>query len=289
MTALLVRVPQRAEDPPALLYHYTTRPALIGMISSKAVWATHIRYLNDAAEYSYAADFASDLIRFRRETHKSPEEILYLDELQRRLAAMDVNTETYVFSLSADGGDRLSQWRAYTSPGDSYSLGFRSDALVEIADRDKLFFLKCIYNRDEQQRQLLALLDRSLDALGARLPERDPAEHREGVVISTLVEFDLLAATLKDPAFAEEQEWRLILSTRFAPPCPILFRPGKSLVTPYVVMRLTLDDGAFPIRQVVLGPSPHMPLDAYAVLRLCAAHGVRVSELLHSVVPYRAW
>jgi hypothetical protein len=43
---------------PPLLYHYTDATGLLGIVQSRAIWATHIRYLNDAQEFDYAADLA---------------------------------------------------------------------------------------------------------------------------------------------------------------------------------------------------------------------------------------
>src|SRR5438046_1986205 len=38
------------EDPPPILYHYTSRRGLEGIIAERAVWASEARYLNDARE-----------------------------------------------------------------------------------------------------------------------------------------------------------------------------------------------------------------------------------------------
>lgn len=40
--------------PPAILYRYTTQRGLLGIISSKEIWATHTQYLNDAREFRHA-------------------------------------------------------------------------------------------------------------------------------------------------------------------------------------------------------------------------------------------
>lgn len=38
---------------PQVLYHYTTREGLNGILSTGGVWATNIRFLNDASEYRF--------------------------------------------------------------------------------------------------------------------------------------------------------------------------------------------------------------------------------------------
>lgn len=48
--------------PPPILYHYTRLPGLLGIIDSKALWATDIRYLNDETEFHHAVDITRDLL-----------------------------------------------------------------------------------------------------------------------------------------------------------------------------------------------------------------------------------
>src|SRR5204862_3107962 len=44
----------QASKPPFVLYHYTTRNALLGMLTTGRLHASHILYLNDHKEFSYA-------------------------------------------------------------------------------------------------------------------------------------------------------------------------------------------------------------------------------------------
>ena len=45
-------------DKPAILYHYTTPEGLKGILQSGKLWATEVRYMNDASELDYALEFA---------------------------------------------------------------------------------------------------------------------------------------------------------------------------------------------------------------------------------------
>src|ERR1017187_117129 len=96
---------------PQLLYHYTSGSGLIGIIYSKSLWATSIRYLNDSTEYDLALDLARTSMRARLKASRSRwEEGLYiaLSEELTGTAPADV----YVTSFS-ENHDQLSQWRAY--------------------------------------------------------------------------------------------------------------------------------------------------------------------------------
>src|SRR2546430_1425649 len=59
----VIEVPATDGEPPPLMFHYTDRAGLIGIIQSKTVWATHIRYLNDSSEYSYTSNLALELAK----------------------------------------------------------------------------------------------------------------------------------------------------------------------------------------------------------------------------------
>lgn len=50
------------ENPPEILYHYTTQIGLLGILSKGSLWATKIHYLNDAAEYELAFGLARNLL-----------------------------------------------------------------------------------------------------------------------------------------------------------------------------------------------------------------------------------
>jgi hypothetical protein len=44
------------EDFPATLYHYTSVDGLLGILRSKRIWATDIRFLNDRSEFFHAME-----------------------------------------------------------------------------------------------------------------------------------------------------------------------------------------------------------------------------------------
>src|SRR2546430_1194487 len=52
--------PQRA---PKILYHYTYAEAFQKILSSGTVWASDIRYMNDASEVTYVSDILKSVIK----------------------------------------------------------------------------------------------------------------------------------------------------------------------------------------------------------------------------------
>jgi hypothetical protein len=78
---------------PEILYHYTTREGLLGILRSRTVWATSIRFLNDASEYTYAqSKFIEKLREIRQRI--SPMYSKELDEAIRHLGSGGVARES---------------------------------------------------------------------------------------------------------------------------------------------------------------------------------------------------
>ena len=101
-----------------LLYHYTRMSALKGILMTRRLWATDLRYLNDTAEYSYGVSmFSEELGRLQEERRLA--DSMCVDELAA-LKYMITESDPgaiYVACLTAAGGDQLSQWRGYSAGG----------------------------------------------------------------------------------------------------------------------------------------------------------------------------
>jgi hypothetical protein len=121
--------------PPDTLYHYTTLAGVIGIVSNKTLWATSIRHLNDATEFTYAHGVLREVLEGA--TRGTPAGVSaavefmvsYLNVSTTQVASsfMGKFGATYVVSLSSEP-DKLSQWRAYAAGG-GYALGLRLEAL----------------------------------------------------------------------------------------------------------------------------------------------------------------
>lgn len=122
--------------------------------------------------------------------------------------------------------------------------------------------------------------------------EPHPPEPRTLVALHTggdfARDFARLAPTLKNQAFHEEDEWRLI-SAMGINSGQMSFRPGQSMLMPYVSFKLGEKKSAC-LRSVTVGPTPHMALAQESTNTFLGHFGmfqgiaVRPSE-----VPYRAW
>src|ERR1700684_352024 len=74
--------------PDRIVYHYTSQRGLIGILTTKKIWATSIRYLNDSMEFAYTLDLMKAYLDSRLRSTKLPHERKVLDQLKNHLEAI---------------------------------------------------------------------------------------------------------------------------------------------------------------------------------------------------------
>lgn len=208
---------------PPMLYHYTDADGLLGIVKTRTLWATDVQFLNDGSELVYAADKisshardrAKELERSRPSDHwdSGRAEALYgvadgLDDHADGTAA-----RVYV-SCFCTQGDLLSQWRGYGRAG-GFALGFDTADLAPVL-RDRL-------QQVDYGDEVIAPL---LDDLESVQPVGHPSV--SGFYWAQVTVLPWLAR-VKDPAFAEEDEWRAILVSAEEIPSDLRFRTSASL------------------------------------------------------------
>lgn len=194
--------------PTAPLFHYTSAEGLCGIIEKRALWATHIRFLNDAREFHHAAELAKAELA-KASTHFQKR---VANNLRMQLDSM--SGTTYVASFSEES-DLLSQWRAYCPRG-GYCISFDPGGLQNLAETHSLVLAKCIYERKTQETMISELVAASYIEAAEYAPEGVPSPTTEDERMSYFgarwffPRFQRLASLMKDPSFKEEAEWRLI-------------------------------------------------------------------------------
>lgn len=280
------------DAPPARLFHYTDAGGLIGLLSSRAVWATDARFLNDSTEVSLAREVvinAASSVDVKT-THARE---LVADLV--RLEPWDlVRGNLYVASFSTKR-DLLSQWRAYGGDGLGYAIGVDTTIKLAPASNPALplplvaHYSKVVYDRNAPGGVLWETVVGMLQVLDHVDPASGTA--RAGFVYQTILGLiRLIAPTLKNAGFAEEDEWRLIFENHSIDVLePVQFRPNGRGFSPYVSLRW--DEP--PVVEVVLGPRIPVAEGEHAVrlLLLANEHSAGVGELkaevTRSTVSYR--
>jgi hypothetical protein len=268
------------------LYHYTDRPGLLGIIERRQLWASNARYMNDANELSTAIHLARTTVGNLSFAASNAQTKLKNDILDF-LATFERAQDVFVFSLS-EKPDLLSQWRAYTQPGNGYSVGFEVNQISQIADRISFHLAPCIYDRTEHGRMLATVIDDTYSTLMSNLDAGAKSLDARSEALGRFAGgFFFIAPIIKDPSFSEECEWRLVQPATSVWAPEVCFRDGRTLMVPYIP--ISLADGADPIHTVIVGPTPHPELEKRALSGLLTKYGLPEAAVESSVVPYRIW
>jgi hypothetical protein len=276
---------------PTVLYHYTTQAGFIGILESDSIWATKIHYLNDSSEYELALAIGRDVLSGLLKSEPN-------EQRQEKITCLLENLDTIesmnicVCSFS-EHGDLLSQWRAYGGNAGSYALGFHTAHILEQAKEQHFTLVKCVYDEQQQRALVERLVEESLqqdfNVFHSHIDPKDP-----WTIIALLtggdfaMKFAQLAPSIKSKEFHEESEWRLV-SSRAIDVQRMSFRPGRSMLTPFVPFSLSARKNSY-LACVTVGPTPHTRLAKLSTQSLLAhwnaAQEVKVHE---SSVPYRSW
>ncbi len=225
-------------------YHYTSVTGALGIMSSRTVWLTDYRFLNDRLELRQGLDSFLSQIPMEQQT-----------SFRRAFQWHDLRNHHCVFSLSRSP-KILSQWRAYASDGAGIALGLNRTFLKHAG----LALVECRYkDHDEYAGELVekhsdfiasvheaSRLHRAENDFMAWVEAQRPSFY-------LLIE-DLIA--LKNPAFSEELELRAVWSREMG---DVKMRSARDLIIPYVEAKIWPDDEsashlAVVIPEVWLGP-----------------------------------
>ncbi len=103
---------------------------------------------------------------------------------------------------------------------------------------------------------------------------------------------------LKDQAFAEEREWRIISNPVFAQ--HLGYREGRSLIIPYYPLPLWEDGQKTEIYEIIVGPTPNLERSIKSLGTMIMGRDVVMGRdgikqrwgytpIKASQVPYRDW
>jgi hypothetical protein len=290
---------------PEWVSHYTDATGALGIIRSGTIWATDARFMNDASELMQAERV------FQRKLEPWLEEFFGRPESRRAFAEgfwatfQAAATDPLYVACFCEADDLLSQWRAYASAGQGYSLRFdatKLDAWTGVGAE----LLKVVYEVSHRDR-----FARELVFNGASSAKRMRPMPRAGWIAvcreAGAVTGDLartLAYRFKDSSFSEEQEWRLVYQA--PPPSDPLhgrveprrreFRTGTGdrIIVPYVVLDappssgLDADISTLPLNSVRIGPTANPELAMQSVRQALDDYGHRHAGVFRSAIPLRA-
>ncbi len=278
-------------NPIPTIHHYTTAPGLLGIITSSEIWATDVRFLNDSRELN----FAKEMVLSEFDSRPLPplpdglqvptREGLIRDTVAAELSAWDRGFRCYV-ACFCEEGDLLSQWRGYAAGEGGYSIEFLREELgrERLSGGDYLLELRQVgYGEDEASESFRTLIDFVADERSGH-----PGTHGWHYARSIILEL----ATLKDQAFREEREWRLVqVLPKYEvvapdvemPHAELRFRQGSYGPIPYVGLSIERSS----IRGVRVGPGAYAELRRQGAADLLAHHGLGEVPVQLSAAPFR--
>jgi Protein of unknown function (DUF2971) len=281
------------------LFHYTNASGLLGILEKRQIWATHVSHLNDREELVVGERIALEEIeRLASEEQSAPVQTLHREHASIfERAKLSANVDIYVASLTEDG-DLLSQWRAYGANGAGYALGFQGLRLPSDADDSPdaeliLILLRCEYDLATFRAKVRAVLLEVAETFKRYLDQHGcDAEHVEAFRRVTLpvavYRVQAMVPRLKDPAFREEREWRLVALCEMEHEKELLrFRAGPHGLQRYLPVDLADSEQAMNLAQVYVGPTQDQSVGVSAARALLRWHGYDPALVVSSTVPYR--
>lgn len=263
------------------LYHYTTQEGLLGIIESRSIWASEIRYLNDTTEFQTGLEVVSAALRARLDDIGSDEGDARGEAIFRDFATVE-EAKVFVLSLT-EKGDDLSQWRAYGGSHSGFSIGFDIEGLKVLAAEHSFSLERCLYDVPEQNVLAETIVNSALAWLtaGDRMTQRRRREFRRSMIQT--------APLFKDYRFRDEQEWRLVSVSHEVTTPEIGFRSGISTIIPHYCLPLFAADGSCPLSSVIVGPTPHADLSLDSTYALLRSRGFKHAKVRKSEIPLRTW
>lgn len=297
-------------EPPALLYHYTTLTGFEGILASRSLWATDIRYLNDASELIYALQVIYDVLEGWHSTSAAEHFDASYYHADRWLRPLDLGIFQYV-TCFCEKGDLLSQWRGYSAGAPAVSIGFDLRPGWQTPDfpysMEPARLVPMVYDPGEQRtrtERVIEAWEKTILSLYPDFPKGYPDPFDATIALNEALE--KLAATFKHPSFEEEREWRLIVGEP-PPRAAIHFRGGWGFrqsplgFIPYRCItagpdrRKELDgmkyddEHPLPIRRLIQGPmaNPDLALSSLELLIRSYDYYPRNIKLANSRIPLR--
>lgn len=271
---------------PETLYHYTSADGLLGILSSKSLWMTELRYMNDLFELQYSRNLIEKRFSVKfNEPELSEIQKDFINRISKSFDPFSYSGKS-VFSTSfCEDGNLLSQWRAYRGSGGGYAIGI--DFFHTIRFLNKVCVLRSvIYDEAEQIRLIDSAINSFFSALSVQEKEKSTEYIKDEFLPALCMAFNLVIGeymfSFKHPDFREEREWRLVHFTdtnlthnrQNKPP---LFRSFDGNIIPYMAVsleeaiKISKDDLyglKFPIVILNIGPTIDADLNVQSIRTL---------------------
>ncbi|MBB3461082.1 DUF2971 domain-containing protein [Rhizobium sp. BK377] len=256
------------------LSHYCDLSALQSILTKNELWASNIKFLNDEQEMEYGLGVARAIIREYLKSAKPKAKPSLITLKQLRADIPDV----YVCCFCVEP-DLLSQWRGYGLARQSVSIQFDRGRLNDFSKTYAADLVNVIYGQEDARRLFQSLatsprLETHFRELLGRMEGLDLPDMNKNLILKA-------AARIKDKAFSEENEWRIVSHGRHPE-----FRVRDNLLVPYI--KIGKANRALPILSVTVGPGKDVDLTVESIKKFLAySKYYRDVHVKVSEIPFR--
>lgn len=281
-----------SQDANGLIWHYTDANGLIGILSSNSFWASSTLFMNDVTELRLGTEAVQSYIDVHANSLRPRTQRAFRDWNRFAKEADGRILHTFLFCASRCG-DSLAMWRGYAAGSGGFAIGIDPEHVFTNKNPDRwetdLPWLSVEYD-DQGYMRLIEDLARSLEGK----PDLGESEIAASMY-SSMDEFEIETTVhrIKDRAFRDENEVRLIVPARDSNISQIKHRAGVFGVVPYVDITAGSDSSSgervknLPITHVRIGPTRYPEQSILSVRSLLAAKGYRGVKTSLSEAPFR--
>lgn len=267
-----------------ILYHYCTGETFAAICSSKSLRLGDFFAMNDFMEMHWGYHIwelaAGHLI------DKVGKD--FLDEIDKIIHSSGFHILMVGTCFSLDG-DVLSQWRGYANDGNGYCIGFDGKIFPDLPARP----LRVLYDKNQQIKEAMASI------LSIYEVEKEEQFTFGDDFFKACASFGSDLLGFKNPAFAEEQEVRIIHVLTFEKSnnsmrlfdagghafgkdiegLKVHFRMKDEVPAAFIDVDFTNGGAVHPIKEVVLGPkNDAIPLGVSIYLETMGIGNVRIRK-----------
>lgn len=284
---------ERATTPERPSYHYSGDTALYQIVQSGQLWLSDYTTLNDPSELRYGVEIGLSTLQQHVITRgNTPIEEDFATGFQSVFdQGFDRILRAYVLSMSVSP-DELTQWRSYADGATGYCLGFDTPLLDRtLADLAATVpnvltgSFEMIYDEARLRMTMAGYVTTALNAvsqLGTPTPQ-----HLQQLAARLYFAMIYSALYFKHPAYASEQEYRLMLITPTGnPPAASLKRARRHKLVEY----LTLDwrtSSPQALRSIKIGPAGSSNASAFIADTLSLHLAGQAVVVDRSSIPFR--
>lgn len=283
---------------PNTLYHYTSALGLLGILSSRSLWFTHIEYFEDRSEVEYGRELFLKIVAELNDESYLPKQKTFIQNILNHFENEWEENKDEIFTVSfCSKEDVLSQWQRFANNG--YCLGFNLSGNTYFGYQFSSKYHavpgllnQVIYDEEKQNNYIENILKRLLTLL--QDVDEVTVEDCESVVYRQIKP---RLYYYKNNFFRDENEWRFVFDLKsfefrgnINRDSLISFRTKEGNIIPYVsliVLNNTSEHPTkFPLTKIYKGPTLNK-YDSRSIEYLLSKHNLPKVEIKESMIPIR--